>query len=1025
MKNIIPRTAHRFIVATIITFLFLFINKNAHAQQGQWTWMNGNNYINSNGVFGTQSVFAAGNTPPALYEACEWTDKEGNFWLFGGLRSSAPTEFSDLWEYKPALNQWAWIKGPGIANQAGIYGTFMVPSPSNNPGCRAWGVATWVDTAGDLWLFGGLGKDIVGTHNQLNDLWRYNIATNEWTWMNGMNTANDPGDHGSLLVPDQQNIPPSRYETNASWTDNDDNLWLFGGFDGGYLSDVWMFNMSFQEWAWMAGPNITNQPAVYGILGVPDPANTPDGRMVYAKWKESNGDFWMYGGWDGADNWNPKSHNDLWRFDPVTWLWTWMKGDSTANPIGLTGTLCVGAVELKPRGRMENRACWTRKCDNFVNFGGTYDEGLNSYNDLWEYSLPTNTWTQISGNLNANQAGSYGTITVSSATNMPCSRMGSIGWSDTLGNLWMFGGCSDFSVGRFLNDLWRFVPDTTCPHIVGTDTVTSAFNAQPVSGCSPLAVTFNNTSINGSIFHWSFGDTTFSTSVNPTHIYTHGGTYTVTLIANASCAIHPDTTTITITVYPGAAPVITGDSSLCTGGISILDAGTFASYHWSTGATSETITTTTTNTFTVTVTNANGCTGTATKTVTIHPLPTPSISGADSLCSGDTLIIDAGFYSHFHWNNGDTVSVLFITASGTYIVTVTDAFGCSATSSKTITVNPTPTPAITASGATTFCQGDSVTFNVGTYTSYLWNTTATSQVITVNTSGIYIVTVTSMNGCTATALQTVNVIPIPAVSSAFIADTLSGCNPLTVHFTNHSINGVTYLWDFGDHHTDTAKNPTHTYTDTGTFTITLLTINDTSLCGRFADSTSHVSYIVVANKVVITNQFAVNPMKGCTPMVVTITNTTTNASSYYWNLGNGQTSYDKTPPITLYNDSGTYYITLISYASSKCYTAPDTLTISIHADSCALIIPNVFSPNEDGKNDFFNLIADGYTNYRLLIFNRWGMKVFESTDAAILWNGKVNNTGGICPDGTYYYIFAANDITGSKVSEKGFITLIR
>ena len=871
--------------------------------------MNGNNFINSAGVFGTQGVFAASNTPPALYEACEWTDHQGNFWLLGGLKGG---EYAALWEFKPGINQWAWIKGPTTINQAGIYGTFQVPSINNYPGGRAWGVATWVDTAGDLWLFGGLGHDVNNGLNRLNDLWRYHIPTNEWTWMGGPNTAGDNGNYGTFQVPNALNNPPARYETNAAWTDNNSNLWLFGGYEGGYLSDMWEFNTSINQWAWMKGPNVTNQPAVYGLEGVANPANVPNGRMCYAKWKESNGNFWLFGGWDGSDNWNPKAMNDVWRFNPNTFDWTWMKGPNMGNDSGIAGVQCLGEVTSEPRARMENRACWTQRCDNFVNFGGSSDAGTNRYNDLWNYSVGANIWTRMNGSVASNQAGSYGTITVSSTTNIPPSRFGCIGWSDSLGNMWMFGGSKDFSIGEYVNDMWRFVPDSTCPNTVGADTVTSAFTAQPLSGCSPLTVTFNNTSINGTFYTWSFGDTTFSTVSNPTHTYNYGGTYTVLLIANASCSPYPDTSTITITVLPGAMPIITGDSSLCFGSFSVLDAGAFSSYNWSNGSTTQTITVNTANTYSVTVTNANGCTGTATKSVTVHPLPTPTITGGDSLCSGSSLILDAGSYSQFNWSNGITTQTNTITTSGNYIVTVTDINGCTATASQIITVNPSPLPTITASGPLTFCQGDSVVFNVGAFASYNWSNSSTTPSITITASGTYIVTVTNSFGCTGTASQSVTVIPIPLVSSAFIADTLHGCNPLTVHFTNNSSNGVTFFWNFGDGFTDTTINPTHTYTDTGIFTVTLLTINDTSFCGRFTDSSMHIDYIAVTNPVIITSNFSSNPITGCTPLIIDLTNNSSNATTYYWNFGNGQTSTDQNPPQTFYIYSGTYTITLIT-----------------------------------------------------------------------------------------------------------------
>src|ERR1039457_2286367 len=164
----------------LLTFHSSLFTVHSFAQQGQWTWMNGSNLTNQNAIYGTQGVFAPTNTPNASYEACEWTDHQGNFWLFGG------EYYSDLWEFKSGINQWAWIKGPGIGDQPGLYGTYQVPSITNNPGARGNGVATWVDTAGDLWLFGGNGYDINGNFGPLNDLWKYHIATKEWTWMHGM-----------------------------------------------------------------------------------------------------------------------------------------------------------------------------------------------------------------------------------------------------------------------------------------------------------------------------------------------------------------------------------------------------------------------------------------------------------------------------------------------------------------------------------------------------------------------------------------------------------------------------------------------------------------------------------------------------------------------------------------------------------------------------------------------------------------------------------------------------------------------
>src|ERR1017187_5162494 len=417
---------------------------------GEWTWMKGTNSVDQPAVPGTMGTFASANTPPNLYEPCEWTDLNGNFWLFGGEDYNG-NQYCDLWEFKPSTNQWAWIKGPGTINQNGVYGTQGVPSLTNNPGCRGYGIPTWVDTAGYLWLYGGNGNG-VSAYGILGDLWKYNISTNEWTWIGGPNTVNDTGSYGTILVPSATNKPPAKQETNAAWTDNHNCLWLFGGKSPiGDLSDVWKYNISANQWTWMKGPKIGDQPAVYGTKGTPDTGNTPSGRWIHSKWKDDNGNFWIFGGQDNAVH----TFGDLWRFNPTTNVWTWMSGTSTPNDTTTIGTPCIPAVNNKPGNRMENRSCWTR-CGNFMMFGGANPSHF--LNDLWNYNVATNEWTLINGSVITNNHGSYGTVMVSSATNLPPSRMGSVAWSDNSGNLWMFGG-EGFNFVQY-NDMWRFVPDT-------------------------------------------------------------------------------------------------------------------------------------------------------------------------------------------------------------------------------------------------------------------------------------------------------------------------------------------------------------------------------------------------------------------------------------------------------------------------------------------------------------------------------------------------------------------------------------
>jgi len=188
-----------------------------------WTWMAG-----------------AGPSPTnlALRGAATWTDRSGNLWLYGGFRST-DGYLSDLWRWTGA--EWTHVGGPWAGNVAAVHGTKGVPDPANTPGGR-YQSASWVDSAGNLWLFGGVGVTASGS-GHLNDLWRWDGAA--WTWMGGPETPG-AGVYGTLGVPAPGNIPGARYQ-GAPWTSATGAFWLFGGggLDSagveGYLGDLWAY----------------------------------------------------------------------------------------------------------------------------------------------------------------------------------------------------------------------------------------------------------------------------------------------------------------------------------------------------------------------------------------------------------------------------------------------------------------------------------------------------------------------------------------------------------------------------------------------------------------------------------------------------------------------------------------------------------------------------------------------------------------------------------------------------------------
>ena len=515
----------------------IFIWINSHAQVGEWTWIHGSSFANSLGNYGSIGIPSITNEPPAVYEPMEWTDQNGNFWMFGGR--DAPGNFMNaLWKYDPSSNMWTWMHGLNTPNDPGSYGTQGVSSPANRPPYRGWAAATWVDLNNNLWVFGG----DRGGFGGYSDLWKYDISINEWTWMKGPATTGNNGIYGVQGVPSPLNNPGSRWESAGAWTDDNGDLWLFGGYNGSTWNDLWRYTISTNEWTWMKGDNVANGTGNYGSLGVEDPANNPSSRGSYARWKDINGNLWLFGG----DFFNQE--NDMWRYNPITNCWTWMSGSNLPNPPASYGTKCISSPSNTPNGRNENRACWTDQNGSFWMFGGTNTGFL--YNDLWKYCFATNEWTWVAGDTTPDPGGNWGTLGVSSPTNKPDARAGSVAWTDGNGTLYFFGGSAIPFASTPMNDLWKFETDPQCAPCSATPV--AVFSA-PNHICPGTCTDFQNLSINATSYLWTFNGANpgVSTDVNPTNIcYNNPGIYTVSLIAtNANGA---DTLTLNnfITVYP-------------------------------------------------------------------------------------------------------------------------------------------------------------------------------------------------------------------------------------------------------------------------------------------------------------------------------------------------------------------------------------------------------------------------------------------------------------------------------------------
>ena len=571
--------------------------------------------MNAAGVYGVQGVPSNTNVPQALYGCYKWVDQQGNFWLYGGL-DNVGAGHSDLWRFNPTTNQFTYIKGNmGVGALAPTYGTQGIPSPNNSPGARGFSGLTWVDAQDNLWLYGG---DNVGGAKA--DLWKYNIPTNMWTWMGGSMFANVAAVYGTQGIPAANNTPGSRRELGTGWVDLNGDFWLYGGEDqqvANHHCDMWKYNTSINEWVWMSGTNAINLAAHYGTLGQYSAANTPGGRSPYNMWTDQNGILWMFGGGDlnltqfGAD---------MWCYDPSINQWKWVGGSNQWNAVGMTGNMCDTSVSYYPPARGEHRSCWKDECDNLWVFGGIHDitpSTSNALNDLWAYRPAQNDWTWVSGSLYYNQYGTYGTQGVPVPGNMPGGKLGASSFRDNQGNLWLFGGSDSYYIHPY-NDLWKFIPDSTCPVMHDCFNNVSApvanFSSSKHEFCLGECINFSDLSTNSpTTWSWSFpgGNPSSSTQQNPMNIcYNNVGVYQVSLTVTNAFGSNTATQSATITIYANPpAPTITANAN-------VLTCSTASAFQWFfnnniiTGATTQSYTATQTGWYSCTIYNQNNCSAT-------------------------------------------------------------------------------------------------------------------------------------------------------------------------------------------------------------------------------------------------------------------------------------------------------------------------------------------------------------------------------------------------------------------------------
>lgn len=266
--------------------------------------------------------------------------------------------------------------------------------------------------------------------------------------------------------------PGSREECKSGWIYKN-KLWLFGGFCGsiGYKNDLWSFDVGSNNWAWESGTQLSNDNGTYGIKNMSNPANVPPSRFSYTRWKDSKNNFYLFGGLFNS------TYNDVWKYNNDSMLWTWISGSNLIGDTGFSFDYCYPDNRFVPSARLENQTIQSSyTCSNvFWTFGGVsyLDTSEIFYNDLWLFNSNSLEWTKVKGVGGSPATFYFGLKNIIDSKNLPPGRCGPSIWSDYTKDIFIFGGLAKNPEGDYIyfNDMWRFIPDTTCFKIGLTDGV--------------------------------------------------------------------------------------------------------------------------------------------------------------------------------------------------------------------------------------------------------------------------------------------------------------------------------------------------------------------------------------------------------------------------------------------------------------------------------------------------------------------------------------------------------------------------
>jgi len=410
-------------------------------------------------------------------------------------------------------------------------------------------------------------------------------------------------------------------------------------------------------------------------------------------------------------------------------------------------------------------------------------------------------------------------------------------------------------------------------------------------------------------------------------------------------------------------------------------------------------------TFTIQLIASNGLNAdTTTRQIVVQAIPNFNLGNDTAFCDLDSFLFEINLPNvSYLWQDSSTNNSYLATSNGNYGLTITNAEGCSQSDNIQLAFDFTPN--LELGNDTIICEGNSVLLNAfSDNATYFWNNGATSSTINVTTTGIYNVDV-SIGACLISDTIDIEVLPAPAINLG--KDTFI-CDDVILELETYNDLAISYLWQDGSMHSKFEIIEAGTY---------FVEIEYISGCTNF-----DTIVIFAEPSIDISLPEDTTFCKG-NPIILNAYHP--NARSYEWK---GLSAYygqnDLNDTTFIVSLEGIYSVIL----NNGCRDFEYELSILSEDCTCQPFAPNAFSPNGDGNNDNLKI----YTNceiseFKILVFDRWGSKVFETNDLNLAWNGLIN--GKEAPVGVYVWMieYVGNNQSGESTSNliSGDVTLMR